>query len=335
MSSAPITVYSNMKILRQPLSQAIFAQNDCELRLFEAEDREREQQQQYAALMEAAGEIEYLAWGLHPLGEDFYRQARKLRIVSNFGVGLDHLDIPLATRYGVVVANTPGGNSRPVAELVMSFVFALAKKLFPFSNGMMRGEWKPRKVQDIRGSTLGIAGFGHIAQNVAQLAVNAGMRVIFHNRTPRPELAAKLGCIQVELDELLREADFLSLNLPALPGDKPFITAAELAKMKPEAFLINTGRGSLVDLEALGAALADKRLAGAALDVFPEEPWTGAQMSAMQHPLSNFPNVICTPHMASITDNAISDITAMCLDNILQCARGERVEKAANPEVYK
>ncbi|MDR1125025.1 MAG: hypothetical protein LBM64_03040, partial [Deltaproteobacteria bacterium] len=288
-----------------------------------------------ARLLEQAREIEYLFSGNTPLRREFFAKAAKLRHVCMLGTGVDHIDLAAATAHGVPVSNTPGANAATAAEMVLAFMLALTRRLVPLHVKFMEGAWKGIMADDLGGKTLGIVGFGNIGQRVAKLARAFDMNVLFHNRTPRPDMAARLGCAQVgSLEELLPQSDFLSLNLPAVAGPAP-LGRAELALMKPTAYVINTGRGNLVDLDALAEALAEGRLAGAGLDVFPDEPMTREKMEAMAHPLYGLRNVICTPHVAGISEDAGVRSCQMGIAAFAATMRGERAPNVLNPKVYE
>lgn len=284
-------------------------------------------EQSMAALMAHAPDMEYLVIDTTPLDETFFRAAKKLRLAAMFGVGLDHIDVAAATERGVLVTNVPGGNSRCVAELVLAMMLDLAHKVTRMHMELAAGSWRPRMGSELMGKTLGVVGLGHIGRDVALLGRALGMRVIAANRTPRPETARELGVEQATLDEVLAESDFLSLHIPGGPGSWHF-GSAEIAQMKKTAFLINAARGDLVDLDALTAALTEDRLAGAGLDVFPEEPMN------LAHPVFSLPNVVATPHAGAMSGEALARVTAACLDEAVRVLDGKKSPNARNPEIY-
>ncbi len=277
-------------------------------------------------LMERAGEIEYLITDTTPLTAAFMARATRLRLIAMFGVGIDHIDMAEATRRGIAVSRAIGANSRSVAEQALGAVFCLARKLHLLDAAMKRGIWRRSRGIELEGKNMGIIGLGEIGSRLARLAGAIGMRVFATARTPKPTLAAELGCTILPLRELLALADYLCLCVPG--GGKPLIGAAELALMKPTAALINVARGSVVDLEALTAALLEKQLGGAALDVFPQEPMNPA------HPIFSLPNVLLTPHTGSDTQEAMSRVLELCLDEVAARDQGRHSPNIANPEVY-
>ena len=279
------------------------------------------------ALIARAPDMEYLIINTTPLGEDFFAAAKKLKLVAMYGVGVAHINIPAATKAGVLVTNVPGGNTRCVSELALSFMLNLAHKVVHMHTDMVNGSWRGRKGSEISGKTLGIIGFGSIGQDMAKLAQVFGMRVIFANRTPRPEEARALNATQLPFEQVLAESDYLSLHIPASPGAWHF-GASEFAKMKKGAYFINAARGELMDLDALTEALNNGHLAGAGLDVFPKEPID------LSHPILSLPQVVVTPHAGGLSGEALERVTVSCLDEVARILNKERSPNARNPEVY-
>ncbi|TVQ63386.1 MAG: phosphoglycerate dehydrogenase [Phycisphaerales bacterium] len=228
--------------------------------------------------------------------------ATKLLAIGCFCIGTDQVDLDAARARGVPVFNAPFSNTRSVAELTIAEVIALHRRLFEQSTKMHAGAWDKSAggAHEIRGRTLGIVGYGHIGAQVSVLAEAMGMRVIFC------DTQAKLALGNAEqvsgLDELLARADVVTLHVPSTGSTRGLIGKAQLEKMKPGAFLINNARGSVVDVAALASALQSGRLAGAALDVFPEEPRSRGE--AFESELRGLPNVILTPHIGGSTEEA-------------------------------
>ena len=214
--------------------------------------------------------------------------AAKLKIISRWGVGYDAIDVPAATRIGIVVAYTPGLLDETVADFAFALLLALARRVHIGHLDMTAGVWG----NDVFGKTLGILGCGRIGRAVARRATGFNMRLIAYDVQPNPE-ARQLGVKFVSLDELLVESDFLSLHAALTPQNRGLIGETHLRKMKRTAYLINTARGALVDENALAQALQEGWIAGAALDTFVVEP-----LSA-EHILRKAPNVLLTPHLAS------------------------------------
>lgn len=281
------------------------------------------------AMIDRAPEMEFLITNTVPLGKEFFAAARNLKLVAMYGVGLDHIDIPAATAANVLVTNAPGGNTRCVSELAFSFMLNLAHKTVQMHTELVGGSWRGRKGCEISDKTLGLIGFGNIAQDMAKLAKAFGMRVIFYNRTPRPEAARECGATQLPFDQVLAEADYLSIHVPGSAASSLRFGEKEFAAMKKGAYFINTARGELMDLDALAEALRGDHLAGAGLDVFPKEPLDPA------HPLLRLPNVVTTPHAGGLSGEAMARVTVSCLDEIDHILKKERSPNARNPEVYE
>ena len=223
----------------------------------------------------------------------------KLKLIIRGGVGVDNIDVKYAEECGMTVRNTPGASSQSVAELAMGHMFACARYISIAGHTMREGKWEKKaygKGIELQGKTLGIIGFGRIGQHLAAMAKGIGMNVIAYSRTKRPEVTAATGVPYVKLDELLAQADFISLHSPAATSG-PIVNADTIAKMKDGVCIINTSRGNNIDDDALLSALEAGKVRAAGLDVYPEEPATNAALYA--HPM-----VSCTPHIGAATKEA-------------------------------
>jgi phosphoglycerate dehydrogenase-like enzyme len=250
-----------------------------------------------------------------------------LRAVARVGVGYDAVDVPAATAHGVAVAITPGANQESVAEQTFALILGLAKNLIRQHNGTVAGGWERAINRPVRGTTLGLAGLGRIGKAVAVRGKAFGMRLLAYDPQADAAFAAANGVTLVPFDRLLAESDFLSLHLPMSPQTAKMINRDALAKMKPTAFLVNTSRGGLVDEPALIDALRTKRLAGAGLDVFAEEP-------PGKSPLLELDNVLATPHSAGTDRKALDDMALSAAQAVADLSRGGwPAEKLVNPEV--
>lgn len=232
--------------------------------------------------------------------------AGRLKLVIRGGVGVDNIDVAYAEEHGIKVRNTPAASSRSVAELALAHMFALARYLHIANHTMRQGEWNKKQYEGVElgGKTLGIIGYGRIGRTLAQLAQAIGMRVIAADPfVTAPEI--------VPLAELLPQADFVSLHVPAAKGEPPLINAATLAQMKDGAYLVNTSRGALVDEAALLDALQSGKLAGAALDVYADEPTKNTA-------LCSDPRVSLTPHIGGSTQEAQARIGDEIVAHILE-----------------
>ena len=253
----------------------------------------------------------------------------QLKIVANMAVGYDNIDLPAATARGILVTNTPGALTDATAEHAWALLFSVARRV-PESerylrDGKFRG-WGPLLFLGgaVGGRTLGIVGAGRIGSAVAMKSRGFGMRVLYTARSDKPRLEADTGARRVGLEDLLRESDFVSLHVPLLPETTHLIHAGTLRLMKPTAYLINTGRGPLVDEGALAAALEAGVLAGAALDVFENEP-------AVHPDLLRLDNVVLTPHTASATVESRSKMAVMAAQNLIAGLAGQTPPNLLNP----
>lgn len=254
----------------------------------------------------------------------------QLKIVANMAAGYDNIDVAAATRRGVMVTNTPGVLTDATADHAWALLFAIARRI-PESEAYLRAGkfkgWGPLLFLGgaVTGRTLGIVGAGRIGSAVAMKARGFHMRVLYTARSPKPQLEAETGARRVGLEELLRESDFVSLHVPLTPDTTRLIHAGSLRMMKPTAYLINTGRGPLVDEAALADALKERVIAGAALDVFEHEP-------AVHPGLLKLENVVLTPHTASATVESRSKMAAMAAENLIAGLAGRKPPNLLNPQ---
>jgi D-3-phosphoglycerate dehydrogenase len=233
-------------------------------------------------------------------------EAKRLLALGCFCIGTNQVDLEYAKMKGIPVFNAPFGNTRSVAEMTIAEIIMLARQLGQRNSEMHQNVWKKISTScyEIRGKTLGIIGYGHIGSQVSTLAENFGMKVIYFDVISKLPLGNAKGCNS--LSELLRESDFVTLHVPATPQTHRMIDTAQLQTMKKGSYLINASRGTVVDIPALSEALRSKHLAGAAIDVFPEEP-EGNSDSFMTS-LQGLQNVVLTPHIGGATEEAQANI---------------------------
>ncbi|HYW23905.1 MAG TPA: D-glycerate dehydrogenase [Terriglobales bacterium] len=255
-----------------------------------------------------------------------------LRIVSNVAVGYDNIDVPAATRHGVMATNTPGVLTETTADFAFALLMASARRVAEGDRYVRAGRFDGWGIdtllgQDVWGATLGLVGVGRIGGSVARRARAFDMRVIYTDEVPLPpDVERELGAVRVDLDHLLRDADFVSLHVPLTPDTHHLIGAAQLDRMKTSAVLVNTSRGPVVDEAALAEALRERRIFAAGLDVFEHEPEV--------HPdLLRLDNVVLAPHIASGSVRTRSEMSALAVRNLLAGLRGERPPNLLNPEV--
>ncbi len=251
-----------------------------------------------------------------------------LRVIARMGVGYDAVDVAAATEHGIAVTITPGTNQDAVAEHTFALILAIAKSVAEQHPLIQAGKWPRRANLPLRGRTLGIAGLGRIGKAVALRGECFGMRLLAYEPYPDLDFAAKHGVSLVPFDQLLAESDWLSLHMPMMPETKYLINRNTLAKMKPTAYLINTARGGLVCEADLAEALKARRIAGAGLDVFEQEP------PGKDNVLLGLDNVVFTPHAAGVDLQSRDDMAHAAARSIAALAKGEwPAEQVVNPEV--
>jgi glyoxylate reductase len=258
-------------------------------------------------------------------------RAPRLKVISNCAVGVDNIDIPAATRRGIVIGHTPEVLTETTADFAFGLLMAAARQIVAGDRYTRAGHWRTWGLltllgQDVHGATLGLVGLGRIGAAVARRAAGFHMRILYSSRTRRPDLEQQLGVGWADLDSLLRQADFVSLHTPLTPETRHLINARTLGLMKTTAILINTARGPVVDQAALYEALQQGRLAGAALDVTDPEPLP------LTDPLLTLPNCLITPHIASASIATRTQMAMMAAANLLAGLRGEMPPHPVNPE---
>jgi glyoxylate reductase len=267
------------------------------------------------------------------VADDVLRTAPKLRIVANVAVGYDNVDVPACTKRGVAVTNTPGVLDETTADFAWALMMAVARRLVEADQYVRAGNWKGWDFDqfcgtDVWGKTVGIVGFGRIGRAVARRAAGFGMKVIYHSRTRAAEdIEKELHAEYRDLNALLAEADFVTLHVPLNGDTRQMFDAPKLFRMKPTAFLINTSRGPVVDEAALVHALESRKIAGAGLDVFEQEPFV--------HPGLKRPNVVLAPHLGSASNETRGKMALVAAQNIVALFQGQRPPNMLNPEVIK
>jgi D-3-phosphoglycerate dehydrogenase / 2-oxoglutarate reductase len=277
-------------------------------------------------LAEAVGDFDGLAIrSATKVTPKILEKAKKLKVIGRAGIGVDNVDIPAATAKGVIVMNTPFGNSITTAEHAITLMLALARQIPQADASTQAGKWEKNRFMgvEITSKTLGIIGCGNIGSIVADRAHGLRMKVIAYDPFLSPERAVDLGVEKVELDELLRRADFITLHTPLTEKTKNIIDARALAATKKGVRIINCARGGLVDEAALRVALDSGHVAGAAFDVFTEEP-------AKQNPLFGHPNVVCTPHLGAATTEAQENVALQVAEQMSDYLLNGAISNAIN-----
>ena len=252
-------------------------------------------------------------------------RAKKLKVVGRAGIGVDNVDIPAATAKGIIVMNTPFGNSITTAEHAITLMLALARQIPQADASTQAGKWEKNRFMgvEITGKTLGIIGCGNIGAIVADRALGLRMKVIAYDPFLSPERAADIGVEKVDLEDLLRRADFITLHTPLTEKTKNILDAKAIAKTRKGVRIINCARGGLIDEAALRAALDSGHVAGAAFDVFVTEP-------ATENPLFGHPNVICTPHLGASTNEAQENVALQIAEQMSDYLLRGAISNAVN-----
>jgi len=257
-----------------------------------------------------------------------------LKCVSNVAVGFDNIDLAAATAHKVMVTNTPGVLDDPTADFAFTLLMAAARRVVEADNFTRSGRFRGWAIdmmlgQDVFGATLGIIGIGRIGRGVAHRAKGFNMRVLYYDPQPLPaEAEQQLNVTRSSLERLIAESDFISVHVPLTEQTHHLLSTQQFNQMKRNAILVNTSRGPVVDEAALVQALADKKLAGAGLDVYEREP-------AVHPGLIPMPNVVLAPHIASATVRTRSEMSAMAARNMATAVRGGRPPNLVNPEVKR
>ena len=255
----------------------------------------------------------------------------KCKIIARFGIGVDNVDIDMATKKGIVVTKVPDYCIDEVSDHAMALLLSIVRKI-PYSNKLVQGgRWEMPAVVPIarlRGRTLGLVGFGRIPQLVAPKAQAFGINVVTYDPFVPKDVLAKANVKHVELEELLKTSDYVSLHCPLMPETKHIMNAKTFALMKPGSYIVNTGRGPLIDEAALAVALDKGQLAGAALDVVEKEPPTDS-------PIMGRDNVIITPHTAFYSEEALLDLQTKAAEEVVRVLSGQAPKNPVNPDALK
>ncbi|UCG70200.1 MAG: D-glycerate dehydrogenase [Thermoplasmata archaeon] len=267
-----------------------------------------------------------------PIDREVIDAGSNLKIISNYAVGYNNIDVAYATKRNILVTNTPGVLSETTADLAFSLLMAAARRIPEGDKFMREGKfkgWGPQLMlgTDVHGKTLGIIGLGRIGRLVAKRALGFDMKILYYSAKRKPDIEQEMGLEYAELDDLLQRADFVSLHVPLTPDTEGLLGRRELGLMKPSAYLINTSRGEVVDEQALIEALKNKRLRGAGLDVFTGEP------TNINQELYELENAVLAPHIGSASFETRSKMAEMAAQAVIDAMEGKKPTYIVNPEV--
>jgi D-3-phosphoglycerate dehydrogenase len=314
----PVVAVSDSVFPNLDPARAVLAQIGGELRL--AADSTPD------AILQVAAGADALLVTYAKITAPMIGQLTRCRVISRFGIGVDNVDLAAATAAGIVVTKVPDYCIDEVSDHTIALMLALARKIPSSSAQVHGGRWDMRAVVPIhrlRGSTLGLVGFGRIPQLMAPKAQAFGIRVIAYDPHVPADVFATADVTSVDFSQLVETSDFISIHAPLMPETRGLFDAAVLRRMKPTAFLINTARGPIVDEQALAAALDAGHLAGAALDVMPQEPPTGS-------PLVGRSDVIITPHTAFYSEESLVELQTKAAQEVVRVLRGEPARNPVN-----
>ena len=289
---------------------------------------EQDQPLKEAEMIALVGDVDAALVGNDAVTERVIAAAPHLKVVSKHGVGVDNVDVPAATRAGLIVTNTPGANQVAVAEMTVALIMGLARKLAYHDTVVKSGGWNRIMGTELAGKTVGLVGLGRIGKEVVLRLKGFQVKFLAYDVYQDTAFAAEHGVRFVTLDELLANSDIVTLHAVLTADTKFLIGEKELAQMKPGAYLVNTARGGLIEEQALARALKENRLAGAGLDVFADEPPTNSPLL----PLGE--KVLLAPHLGAQTTETVLRMGKMAAENIVQVLSGEKPVGLVNPEAY-
>jgi glyoxylate reductase len=287
-------------------------------------------------IIEKAKNVDALATLLSDkIDAEVFNAAPKLKIVAQLAVGFDNIDVQEATKRGIYVTNTPEVLTDTTADFAWALLMAVARRVVEADKYVRTGQWKvgwhPSMMsgRDIHDATIGIVGAGRIGYAVAKRATGFNMKILFYDVIPRPEMEKDFGAKKVDLDQLLKESDFVSIHVPLMKETHHLMNEQKLRLMKKTAYLINNSRGPVVDQNALYKALKEDWIAGAGLDVFEQEP------TPVDNPLLKFDNVVVAPHISSASLETRSQMAEMVAGNLVAFLEGKKPPNLVNQDVLK
>ena len=273
---------------------------------------------------EAIYEVDAVIAGTDTWNEDVFKIAPNLKVISRFGVGVDNIDLDKAREYGIKVTNAKGMNANAVAELTVGLILGVIRNLPHLNNSLHKGNWDRFMGRDLKGKSVGLLGFGAIAQKVAKILMGFDVDLFAFDKYPDQGKAKDLSVYITSMEEILKKSDIVSMHLPSLKETYHIMGFEEFAMMKDGAYFINTARGALVDEIALYDALKTGKLTAAAVDVYEEEP------AEASNPLFQLDNIICTPHTAAETFETYTKVSMITAQAIIDVINGKTPENLLN-----
>ena len=284
-------------------------------------------------VIEACRDADAVMGAIEPYSKRVIEKLDKCRVIAQFSVGFDHVDVDAATGRGIIVANVPDYCIDEVSEQALAFILALNRKILRLDKAAHEGKWTGDAMgivfplTNLRGQTLGLVGFGRIARALASKAKVLGMNIITYDPYLSAEVVREQGAELKEIDQLLAESDFVSVHVPYTEENHHMFGLEQFKAMKSTAYFLNTGRGGLVDETALHTALTEGHIMGAALDVMEEEP------PSLENPLFGLENIIITPHTGAMSNTSMAELMRRPIEEVARVLKGEWPKGFVNPEV--
>jgi len=317
-----------MKILITPRSFASFSDKSLKMlseRNYKIKRNITGRPYKKEEMLKLIRDVDGIIIGIDELSAEIIEEANELKVISKYGIGLDNIDINMATNKKIVVTNTPTANIDAVADLTFGLILSLARRVPEADRKTKSGKWGKIIGKSVWEKTIGIIGLGKIGKQVVKRAQGFEMNILVFRRNifKDKKFAQKYGIKYVNLEKLLQKSDYITIHVPLNDATRNMISYEELGKMKKDAFLINTSRGGIVDEEALYDALRNNKLRGAALDAYKNEP-------LQETPLKELDNVIMTPHIGAYTEEAIENMSIQAAQNLIDVLEGRKPQYRVN-----
>ena len=315
-----------MKILITPRSFASFSDKPLKMfteRGYEIKRNNTGRPYRKEEMLKLIRDVDGIIIGIDELSAEIIEETNELKVISKYGIGLDNIDINMATNKKIVVTNTPTANVDAVADLTFGLILSLARRVPEADRKTKSGKWGKIIGKSVWKKTIGIIGLGKIGRQVVKRAKGFEMNILVFDISKDKKFAQKYGIKYVNLEKLLRKSDYITTHIPLNDTTQNMISYEELEKIKESAFLINTSRGGIVDEEALYNALRNNKLRGAALDVYKNEP-------LQETPLKELENVIMTPHIGAYTEEAIENMGTQAAQNLIDVLEGREPQNRVN-----